>query len=317
VEVPVIDHVAKLEKQFQQLAVQQQRTASEELKLQLASVANGVQTPPMSDKPANAPPPAARQDAPPPAHIQIPPQPYPQYSYGVPLPPGVAMDENGVCFEVATGRVVILQQPAPSPIYHPRASASLPGGSLPLHLRALQNRAMQNPSPEGFAPLPFAEGVQPTPPEGYPYPDQPGMPYFAQRRPSAALSIRSPTEQPSISTKLGSSSPASSSLRAAVHAAPFQPTRPLSASYVPNPGYFAQGYEISPVPINGASALPDDPAIVGQDPAAMAHYAQYYPAEQMYGFPQGEYAYTPYGYEGGVPEGYAPQADGRGPAVYY
>ncbi|KZO98135.1 hypothetical protein CALVIDRAFT_554183 [Calocera viscosa TUFC12733] len=314
VEVSVVDPVAKLEKQFQQLATQQQQTITPQPTVQTTPLVNGVHAAVvLHGKVMDALPESVRSEVAPPPHIQIPHQPYPQYGYSMALPPGIAMDENGVCFEVATGRVVILQQPAPSPMYHPRPGAAISAGFVPPHLRAMQNH-----SPDNFAPSPFSDGMQPTPPEGYPYPDQSGGAYFAQRRSSGAVSIRSPTE-PSSGGKSTSHAP-SSLLRAAVHAAPFQPNRamvsPQNAPYMPRPGYFTTGYDVSPVRVNGPSSLPDDPAIVGQDPA-LAQYTQYYPAEQMYGYPQGEYAYTPYGYEGGVPDGYVQPSDGRGPAVYY
>ncbi|KZT62780.1 hypothetical protein CALCODRAFT_489272 [Calocera cornea HHB12733] len=307
IEVPVVDHVAKLEKQFEQLAVQQHQTTMSQSRQEAATTVNGLHAAAPDPNSVDSLPGTARSDVAPPPHVQVPHQAYPQYGYSMGLPPGIAMDENGVCFEVATGRVVILQQPAPAPMYHPRPG---PANFVPPHLRG-----MQNPSPDTYAPSPFSDSAQATPPEGYPYPDPSSGAYFAQRRPSGAVSIRSPTE-PSAGGKPGV---ASSLLRAAVHAAPFQPTRPLvtpqSAPYMPRPGYFTGHYDVSPVRVNGPSSLPDDPAIVAQDPA-LAQYTQYYSAEQMYGFPQGEYAYTPYGYEG-MPEGYPPPSDGRGPAVYY
>ncbi|EJU06362.1 hypothetical protein DACRYDRAFT_19548 [Dacryopinax primogenitus] len=311
VPVPEIDTVTKLEKQFQNIAVQQQQVAPQP---QFKAINGFDPTALTNDKSLDIRPTPTQHQTLPPPHLQISPQPYPQYSYGVALPPGIAMDENGVCFEVATGRVVILQQPTPSPIYHPRPTAPLPG-FVP-HLRP-----MQNPSPETFTPSPFSDAVQPALPDAYLYPDQSGMPYFAQRRSSGPISIRSPTEPPSTAKPASSAGPPSSSLlRAAVHAAPFQPNRslvtPQPSSFVPRAGYFTGSYDVSPVPLTGPSALPDDPAIVGRD-LTLTQYATYYPPEQMYAYPPGEYAYTTYGYEGAVPEGYVPPADGRGPAVYY
>ncbi|GJJ07199.1 hypothetical protein Clacol_001399 [Clathrus columnatus] len=99
-------------------------------------------------------------------------------AHGMSLPPGIAVAENGITYEIATGRAVYLQTPPPppphilqAPVYNPRPMSihhghhnSMPyiSGSMPLSV-----------SPPGFLPTP---------------------PLFALPRQSSRIEIRAPGE---------------------------------------------------------------------------------------------------------------------------
>ncbi|KZT24572.1 hypothetical protein NEOLEDRAFT_1116280 [Neolentinus lepideus HHB14362 ss-1] len=111
------------------------------------------------------------------------------YGYPQPLPPGIAMTQHGMPYEVATGRPVYLQATPPPPMYNPRpimhghvVSPPMPAfvpGHTPHHSLASPDFYSHSPSPSlsGF--------IDPST----------GQPLFTLPRQSSRIEIRAPTDQ--------------------------------------------------------------------------------------------------------------------------
>ncbi|KIY73883.1 hypothetical protein CYLTODRAFT_153333 [Cylindrobasidium torrendii FP15055 ss-10] len=106
-----------------------------------ADVQSGVE--PSSSTSAGRPPlPPIQTSFTPPAQ----PSPYMSpYQYGVPLPPGIAMNPLGMPFEIATGRPVYLPPPPqPQPMYNPMPPPFVPG-HMHHHSHSMSTEFMQPP----------------------------------------------------------------------------------------------------------------------------------------------------------------------------
>ncbi|KAF9232161.1 hypothetical protein BU15DRAFT_55311 [Melanogaster broomeanus] len=207
--------------------------------------------------------------------VFTPPQPSPPYGspygYGSPLPPGIAISQHGMAYEVATGRPVYL----PTPIYTPRPVAH--GMMTPPGLSYMPGHMHHHPtgSPDFLGPIH-------TPPlNGFIDPAT-GSPMFTFPRQSSRLEIRAPTSQ--LDSKASKSQRRPSNLRTS--AAAFEPSRPSSPGNETQP--FTEQYpwqDTSGVrgDVNAASTSdqPIDPAMYGYS----AYQQGYYYPEQ-YGYSQ-------------------------------
>ncbi|KIJ69770.1 hypothetical protein HYDPIDRAFT_22934 [Hydnomerulius pinastri MD-312] len=195
------------------------------------------------------------------------------YGYGSPLPPGIAVSQHGMAYEVATGRPVYL----PTPMYTPRPMAhgmmTPPGVSyMPGHMHHHSTG-----SPDFLAP-------PHTPPiNGFIDPAT-GGPIFAFPRQSSRIEIRPPSSH--ADSKAAKSQRRPSGLRTT--AAAFEPSRPTSPVNETHPftsgteryshdGLDAQGEANT----TSTSEQPMDPAMFGYS----AYQQPYYYPEQ-YGYSQ-------------------------------
>ncbi|KAG9000199.1 hypothetical protein FRB94_005643 [Tulasnella sp. JGI-2019a] len=199
-----------------------------------AAVASNATSPTTSQAPPSHPGPTpATSSAPPP------PPSNPGYSY-VALPPGIAMGESGLLYEVATGRPVVLNQPPlPQPIIHStQPTPPSPATSAPPPQPQPQMVPMYNPRPILHSQTAAAVGARSFIPQhvlntmphhqhtpdlsggGYPYgagsPTPPagdslrGTPtFFAPPRQSGKLQIRAPGSAATSEKPLYASSPIS------------------------------------------------------------------------------------------------------------
>lgn len=233
--------------------------------------------------------------------VFTPPQSSPPYSspygYGSPLPPGIAISQHGMAYEVATGRPVYL----PAPIYTPRPLAH--GMMTPPGVSYMAGHMHHHStgSPD------FLSAPHTPPINGFIDPAT-GSPIFAFPRQGSRVEIRAPTSQ--LDPKLTKSQRRPSSLRTS--AAAFEPSRssspvngaqlsaPRTGHYPPHPGSEVQG---------DASATPEQHA----DPA-MYNYTAY---QQGYYYPD-QYGYSQYYDMSQVPRYEVYQADPHASqAVYY
>lgn len=238
------------------------------------------------------------------------PQVSPRYGspYGYPpaLPPGVAMNQQGVPYELSTGRAIYYQGPQqvynPRPVMHTHmAPPSIP--FVPGHMRHLATA-----SPDFIAP-------PHTPPANGFIDPSTGTPMFSMPRQSSRIEIRAPTEQP-VSPKTVRRP---SGLRTTATA--FEPQRSASSdqdqSYIQN--IMTHQTEGSYTSLNGA-----DGGVLGadatqqqtMDPAIMG-YPSY---QQQYYYPTDHYNYSQYVdmSQVGQYEMYPPDPHAAtGPAIYY
>ncbi|KAF9226900.1 hypothetical protein BS17DRAFT_749130 [Gyrodon lividus] len=197
------------------------------------------------------------------------------YGYGSPLPPGIAINQHGMAYEVATGRPVYL----PAPIYTPRPLAH--GVVTPSGLSYMPGHMHHHPtgSPDFLAP-------PHTPPLNGFIDHATGNPIFSFPRQSSRVEIRAPASQ--LDLKQSKSQRRPSNLRTS--AAAFEPSR--SSSPVNQMQPFTLGTEQYPsqdasgaygeVIAVSTSEQPMDPAMYG--------YSAY---QQAYYYPE-QYGYSPY-----------------------
>lgn len=224
----------------------------------------------------------------PPPVVQTSYTPVPQASprYGSPyvyppgLPPGVAMNQQGMPYEVSTGRAIYYQ--APQQVYNPRPvmhTHMAPPGIpfVPGHMRHLATA-----SPDFVAP-PHSPPVN-----GFIDPST-GTPMFSMPRQSSRIEIRAPVEQ-AVSPKTVRRP---SALRTTATA--FEPQRSTSdnqdQSYFPN---------ILAPQINGSFA-PHDNSTSGHSSADIVQQQTmdpgvigYPPYQQQYYYPPEQYSYSQY-----------------------
>ncbi|KAG6850913.1 hypothetical protein H0H93_006739 [Arthromyces matolae] len=198
------------------------------------------------------------------------------YGYGPTLPPGIALNQHGVPYELATGRPVYLQAPPPPPMYNPR----------PMHLApAFVPTHMPSHSLSAVSPDFLAHAASHTPPmNGFIDPST-GTPIFSFPRQTSRIEIRAPTEGTQVKSPVKAPAPSSSTLRTS--AASFEPSRSSSNGYYPVLSSPENGSLPSYAPVEGTDGLVDG---VHHDPAMMA-YAQY--PQQQYYYPDA-YGYTTY-----------------------
>ncbi|KAG6830512.1 hypothetical protein H0H92_000353 [Tricholoma furcatifolium] len=210
-------------------------------------------------------------------------QPSPTYAspYGyAPLPPGIAVNQHGVPYELATGRPVYLQAPPP-PMYNPRPMMHSPlppaFGHMPSHSHSHSLSAV---SPDFLA-----HSSSHTPPmNGFIDPST-GNPIFSFPRQTSRVEIRAPTDA-SEAKSLNKIPAQSSGLR--LSAAAFEPSRP--SSNTSTNGYYP------PMASPEGSTLPSYAPVEGTESGAME--MQHDPAMMAYApYPQQPYYYhDAYGY---------------------
>ncbi|KAH7887345.1 hypothetical protein F5I97DRAFT_1951126 [Phlebopus sp. FC_14] len=206
--------------------------------------------------------------APPPLQTVFPPpqpsSPYSSpYTYGSPLPPGIAFNQHGMAYEVATGRPVYLQ----APVYTPRPMAH--GMMTPPGLSYLSGHMHHHStgSPDFLAP-------SHTPPMNGFVDHATGGPLFAFPRQSSRVEIRPPSSQTESKLSKGQRRP--SGLRTS--AAAFEPSQPASSAadqYASHDGGDSFGQ------VNGSSEQHMDPAMLGY-----SGYPQPYYYPEHYGYSQ-------------------------------
>ncbi|KAG6896625.1 hypothetical protein C0992_007031 [Termitomyces sp. T32_za158] len=222
------------------------------------------------------------------------PQPSPSYSspygYAPALPPGIAMNQHGVPYELATGRPVYLQAAAP-PMYNPRPvmHSHLSPTFVPAHMPTPTHSHSHSLS--AVSPDFLAHSVSHTPPmNGFIDPST-GTPIFSFPRQTSRIEIRAPGASSGVKPQAKLPSHMSSGLRTS--AASFEPSRALSDrsanGYYPTLNSPENGSLPSYVPVEGAEGTIDG---IQHDPAMMT-YAQY--PQQQYYYPEAYgYAYNPY-----------------------
>ncbi|KAG6861577.1 hypothetical protein C0995_014873 [Termitomyces sp. Mi166 len=220
------------------------------------------------------------------------PQPSPSYpspyGYAPTLPPGIAMNQHGVPYELATGRPVYLQA-APPPIYNPRPvmHSHLPPAFVPTHMPThSHSHSLSAVSPDFLA-----HSAPHTPPmNGFIDPST-GTPIFSFPRQTSRIEIRAPDASSEVKPHIKTPAHPSSGLR--MSAVAFEPSRSLSDSsangYYPTLNSPENGLLPSYAPVEGSEGMVDG---TQHDPAMMA-YAPY--PQQQYYYPETYgYAYNPY-----------------------
>ncbi|KAH9942579.1 hypothetical protein B0H21DRAFT_524266 [Amylocystis lapponica] len=203
------------------------------------------------------------------------------YVYGSTLPPGIAMNQHGMPYEMATGRAVYLQPTPPPQMFTPRpmmhGHMSHPSGSIPFVPSHMHHHSTASPD---FLAHPH------TPPMNPFIDPSTGVPIFAPARQSSRIEIRAPTEQ--LENKKQPARP--SGLRTTVSSSEQYPTvnGAPSAMFFPNASEPPMPAAVGGVvPVNGA--IPSDqPPLQSLDPALA-----YPPYQQQYYYPD-RYAYPGY-----------------------
>ncbi|KAG8992960.1 hypothetical protein FRB90_000825, partial [Tulasnella sp. 427] len=262
----------------------------------------------------------------------------PGYSY-VALPPGIAMGESGILFEIATGRPVVLNPqatapPAPTPplphptmssggpVYNPRplphSHVSRPGSMSYIPPHVLNSLGVSSATPDSYSATPPSFPGYPGSPVG----DQRnGTPnFFAPPKPRGRLSIRAPDSNPS---EAGSQQDAVKQQQGqqAQPPPPPQPHQPQpqttvvpQSTYAPQPQYPASTTHISEAAHAAAYAAPPPPppdqyynsgyyATPGVNPSGYSGVPTVIGGQTFYNqayYPQ------PYGYGPGAEYGYGP-----------
>lgn len=216
------------------------------------------------------------------------------YGYAPALPPGIAMNQHGMTYELATGRPVYLQPPPP-PMYNPRPimHSHMPPPGLPFVPGHMHHHSHSHTA---ISPDFLAHSAPHTPPvNGFIDPST-GTPIFSFPRQTTRIEIRAPSEDFEVKSPGKPAVRRASGLRTTAVA--FEPSR-SSENHVN--GYYpsiATPTDMSSLPsygsVDGAegSASGDD----GHgnqhnmaDPGMMA----YPPYQQPYYYPEA-YPYPPY-----------------------
>ncbi|KAF8574196.1 hypothetical protein K439DRAFT_870269 [Ramaria rubella] len=150
--------------------------------------------------------------------------PYAYATSGLPLPPGIAISESGVTYEIATGRAVYLHTPPPPPppppmqvpMYNPRPMAMrhAPHGSVHFLPHHAHHAASMSVSPPAFLSSP---------------------PIFSLPRQSSRIEIRAPGEEKGKGREVEAGQ-SGSRLAVNVNAEPFTPSSHLQSQGM---GYYA------------------------------------------------------------------------------
>ncbi|EGO02097.1 hypothetical protein SERLA73DRAFT_177834 [Serpula lacrymans var. lacrymans S7.3] len=235
--------------------------------------------------------------APPPLQTVFPPvsQPSPPYGspygYGSAMPPGIAMNQHGMPYEMTTGRAVYLQPPTmytPRPMTH---GIMTPPG-LPFMPGHMHHHSTG--SPDFLAP-------PHTPPRNGFIDPATGMPIFSFPRQSTRIEIRQPSDQDGKQlSKPYERRP--SGLRPS--AADFEPTR--AASPYETSAYFQGADSLSATEVHGLNGVDNNSAIPNGhvspeqvvDTGMMPYspYQQqpyYYPYPQYYDMSHAQYEMYP------------------------
>lgn len=249
---------------------------TEQAVLRQPSQVTGPQVPedPTAERPALPPLQTAFSPPPPPQPLVQPSPAYGSpYGYHPALPPGLAMDPNGMPYEVATGRPVYLQTPA---MYNPRPA-------MPSHFSpGVQFVPGHMHHPSAVSPDFLASSH--TPPINSFIDPATGTPIFSFPRQTSRIEIRAPTEESERAAK--SHARTYSNLRTT--APTFQPSHSVPA---PSNGYYQQPThpEGAPSPYEDANGHPsmEDASQAGM-PGMMPYptYQQTYYYPEPYGYPQ-------------------------------
>lgn len=191
------------------------------------------------------------------------------YAYAHTLPHGVALNQHGMAYELATGRPVYFQTPMPPmydprPVMHPTMPPFVPGH--------VHHHSMDSPDPTN--PQSLSHPQHPPPINNFIDPAT-GAPIFSLPR-QTRIEIRAPTEQDEGRASSSKLTRRVSGLRGA--AATFEPSRPLPMS----PSY---GQETGFAPSVNDSANGDVAPHPSMDPNMMGYSTysqQYYYPNYMY-----------------------------------
>ena len=232
------------------------------------------------------------------------------YGYVPALPPGIAMNQHGVPYELSTGRPVYLQA-APPPMYNPRpimhshvSSSSIP--FIPSHV----------PHQSAVSPDFLAQSASHTPPvNGFIDPST-GTPIFSFPRQTTRIKISAPLESGAAVKSPGNPSPSHQSNPSGLRttATSFEPSGSVSESA--RNGYHPRlrSPEMNNPPIYAPLDGPGEGSTANhhpQDPMIAYQYPQHYYYPEPYFSPYvdmtqvGQYEMYP-------SDGYTPQG-----AVYY
>ncbi|KAJ2917459.1 hypothetical protein MD484_g2942, partial [Candolleomyces efflorescens] len=209
------------------------------------------------------------------------------YTYPPSLPPGIALNQHGMPYEVATGRPVYLQHPPPPPMYNPQPLMHSQYGSPGMTYGHVRH-------PSAMSPDFLAQPPSHTPPmNGFIDPST-GVPLFSLPRPNARLEIRAPDGSPrSPPTKpVATHNRGPSKLRNTATA--FEPTRvvndgsdghyPSINSSTPSDG---NGLPPSYEAVNGDGSQQGQQSQQHQQQSSMGHMMGYNPYQQPYYYPEG------------------------------
>ncbi|KDQ64433.1 hypothetical protein JAAARDRAFT_64290 [Jaapia argillacea MUCL 33604] len=218
------------------------------------------------------------------------------------LPPGIAMNQHGMPYELATGRPVYLQPtPPPPPMYTPRPMmhSHVPlSSSVPFVPGHTPHHSLHSPDFFSHSPTPPMNGfVDPST----------GTPLFTLPRQSSRIEIRAPTDHPDGKPSVR---PAHrpSGLRATMVASepvqPLEPPAPQETEY-----YMPETERMSSPGQDSQRGVPQP-----MDPTAMP----YNPYQQPYFYPEQYGAYPPYMDMSQISyDMYPPDPRNPQPAVYY
>ncbi|GLB34096.1 putative CASC3/Barentsz eIF4AIII binding protein [Lyophyllum shimeji] len=290
---------ASIRLQLEQLSVEPDKSDGARLaKTEEAVLKNPPTEPPAEEEPAPSAPSetAERLSVPIMSTHFSPPVSHPSPVYGSPyayspaLPPGIAMNQHGIPYELATGRPVYLQAPPPPPVYNPRPI--MHSHLSPSGLAFVPGHMSHHSTVSAISPDFLAHSSHTPPMNGFVDPST-GTPIFSFPRQSSRIEIRAPTEGTEVKSPSKTSASRHSELRTASTAfAPVRPSSDTSAN-----GYFPtistspeNGTLPSYAPMEGADGSPleghqHDPAMMG--------YAQY-PHHYYYPDAYGGYTHNPY-----------------------
>ncbi|RDB20070.1 hypothetical protein Hypma_012828 [Hypsizygus marmoreus] len=235
------------------------------------------------------------------------------YGYAPTLPPGIAMNQHGMPYELATGRPVYLQAPPP-PMYNPRPimHSHLQPSSVPFVPGHMHHHSAI--SPDFLAP-----SASNTPPmNGFIDPTT-GTPIFSFPRQTSRIEIRAPSENGSEVKSPGGRKSSSSSHRPSglrTTAMAFEPSRSISDDSSVG-GYFptlAAPADMGSLP-SYASVDGIDGGMANGEQAMLA-----YPQYPQYYYPDAYGGYAPYMDMSQMGQYEMYPQDGVGPpqgAVYY
>jgi len=212
------------------------------------------------------------------------------FAYGPALPPGIAMNQHGVPYELATGRAVYLQPPPtmynPQPVMH---SHVVPPPFVAGHMH---HHHPHHHSPDFLAPVPVPAHTSPV--NGFVDPAS-GTPMFALPR-SSRVEIRAPGDQPDGKAANKQFVRRPSGLRTT--AAVFEPTVSIDGGGDGRIGYFSDEmrYPVGDVAgrhcevVQGAAGQSQhgiDPGVIGYAfyPQHQEQQQQPYYYPEAYGYP--------------------------------
>ncbi|RPD66916.1 hypothetical protein L226DRAFT_498624 [Lentinus tigrinus ALCF2SS1-7] len=196
------------------------------------------------------------------------------YGYAPALPPGVAVNPQGMAYEYATGRPVYIQ-PTPPPMFTPRPMmhAHHPSLGMPFVPSHLRHHSAASPDFLAQPPTPLSSFVDPST----------GVPIFSPARQRSRIEIRAPTEATDSQKSMRPTHQRSNLSTSVAFAAPEDLESPYFPQQPePSSDTAQQQDEVRQAPqgLGHAHAPSMDSAI------AYAPYPQYYYPEQ--------YGYVPY-----------------------